>query len=139
MVAALDGMEQRDSEYQEALDHARACTRCREIDRIYQTLDAALEAAILRPHLSAAFRANLRTKIAGSTSNPSDEWLPDIAYFLGAVAAAAAMAVTTRADSVMVLLVALVGLLGYVFQLAVTSTALSDGTVEYWRGTLKSR
>jgi hypothetical protein len=78
ILASLDGVEQSDSEYREALDHASTCTRCGEIGRIHQALDAALEASILGPHLSAVFRANFTAKIAASTSNESEEWLPDV-------------------------------------------------------------
>jgi hypothetical protein len=120
MLAALDRLPVADGEHDLATAHAKTCAACREFDQAHRALDAALETAILKPALSAMFRHDLRRAIRVSTSSRWDQWLPDIAYLIGALAATLLALLMLPSSGATVAVVAIVGLLGYVFQIAVT-------------------
>jgi len=117
ILAAIDGDRRSD----DAAAHVRECAACREFDTIQRAQDATLVTAILRPRLNPAFRPRLREAIRASAPVRGRTWLPDIAYVAGAVAGVAlAFASSPYFRDTTPGAVVLVGVLGYVFQIALT-------------------
>lgn len=86
---ALDEIDGRlePSQRPELLRHLAGCEACREFANLQRRLDAELRTSLATPPLDGHFRPALGRRLRGE---PWPDWLPDLAYLLGAALATAA-------------------------------------------------
>jgi predicted anti-sigma-YlaC factor YlaD len=80
----LDGLREAPGR-QELQQHLAECEPCRSFAALQRGLDAELRASIPVPGPDAGFRRALYERLA--TRQPWPEWLPGLAYLVGAAAA----------------------------------------------------
>ena len=67
--------------------HLSLCAGCAHFAQLQNTLDYKLSAAICAPRLSPSFQAVVRTRISSQQQALWPDWLPDVAYLAGSIAA----------------------------------------------------
>ena len=65
--------------------HLAGCPACAEFAQEHRLLDERLDAAILTPQLSPAFRASLKSRMMREADSAWPDSLPDVAHLIGCV------------------------------------------------------
>jgi anti-sigma factor RsiW len=89
LLDELDGLLDP-AERPELLRHLAGCEACREFADLHRQLDAELRTSLTVAGLDARFRPAVEKRLG---RDPWPEWLPDVAYLIGAALATAATVV----------------------------------------------